>query len=130
MLALATVATIGLTSAAFAETTPSMKDVHAAQSQASVTHKQNVSLASAARRSLSLTVTRTTGPLHARRIIATVLARSTTPCMWSPKRPFARRRPRKNSLKGFAAGEVKFSTEGSLALGARPTGEIVAGARP
>ena len=43
MLALVTVATIGLTSAAFAETTPSMKDVQPAQSQASVTHKQKVS---------------------------------------------------------------------------------------
>ena len=43
MLALVTVATIGLTSAAFAETTPSMKDVQPVQSQASVTHKQKVS---------------------------------------------------------------------------------------
>jgi hypothetical protein len=43
MLTLATVATIGLTTAAFAETTPSMKDVHPAQSQASGTHKEKVS---------------------------------------------------------------------------------------
>lgn len=43
MLALAAVATIGLTTAAFAETTPSMKNVQPAHSQASVIHKKNVS---------------------------------------------------------------------------------------
>jgi hypothetical protein len=43
MLALATVATIGLTTAAFAETTPSMKDVQPAHAQASVMHKKTAS---------------------------------------------------------------------------------------
>jgi Ni/Co efflux regulator RcnB len=43
VLALATVATIGLTTAAFAGTTPSMKDVRPAHAQASVTHKKTVS---------------------------------------------------------------------------------------
>jgi hypothetical protein len=43
MLALATVATISLTTAAFAEAAPSKKDVHPAPTQASVIHKQKVS---------------------------------------------------------------------------------------
>ena len=43
MLALAMVATIGLTTAAFADTTPSMKHVQPARSQASVTHKKHAS---------------------------------------------------------------------------------------
>jgi hypothetical protein len=43
ILALATVATIGLTTAAFANTVPSTKNVQPAQSQASVTHKNKVS---------------------------------------------------------------------------------------
>jgi hypothetical protein len=43
MLALAMVATMGLTTAAFAETTPAMKHVQPAQSQAYVAHKKHVS---------------------------------------------------------------------------------------
>jgi len=43
MIALATVATIGLTTAAFANTTSSMKDIRSAQPQASVTYKKHVS---------------------------------------------------------------------------------------
>jgi hypothetical protein len=43
MTALATVAMIGLTTAAFAGTTPAMKGVQPAQSHASVTHKKYVS---------------------------------------------------------------------------------------
>lgn len=42
-LALAAVATIGLTTAAFAEMTPSTKDMQPAHSQASVIHKKTVS---------------------------------------------------------------------------------------
>jgi len=43
MLALAMVTTIGLTTTAFAGTTPSMKDVQPAQSHASVAHKKHAS---------------------------------------------------------------------------------------
>ena len=43
MLALAMVATIGLTTAAFADTTPSTKHVQHAQSHATVTYKKHVS---------------------------------------------------------------------------------------